>query len=106
MATTAGRSRRAVGTALTDGVRIGAVNVLVLELTSTVGKIGSGSGAPVPILDVVDGSGRFRALAGGSSVTGIWTKGDVNEPFVLRTDAGDQLRLEPGNTWVELPAPR
>lgn len=88
---------------MADGTRISAVNVLVLEVTAGLGKIGTGSGAPVPILDLVDGSGRFQALAGGTAVTGTWTKGDVNEPFRFRTDAGDDLLLAPGNTWVELP---
>ncbi|RIQ18249.1 DUF3048 domain-containing protein [Jiangella rhizosphaerae] len=88
---------------MAGGTGISAVNVLVLDVTATVGKIGTGSGAPVPILDLVDASGRFQAFAGGASVTGTWSKGDVNEPFQFRTDAGDELLLEPGNTWVELP---
>jgi hypothetical protein len=90
---------------MADGTRIGAVNVLVLHVASSIGKIGEGSGAPVPILHLVDSSGRFTALSGGHSVTGTWSKADVNEPFELVTDAGAELLLAPGNTWVELPAP-
>lgn len=89
----------------TDGVQISAVNVLVLEVRSAMGKIGEGRGAPVPILELVDGSGSLTAFSGGQSVTGTWSKAGVNDPFVLRTDDGDELQLAPGNTWVELPAP-
>ncbi|HEX5997562.1 MAG TPA: DUF3048 domain-containing protein [Jiangellales bacterium] len=90
---------------MADGVQISAVNVLVLDVESRIGKIGEGSGAPVPILQFVDGSGEFTALAGGHSVTGTWSKAGVNEPFEFRTDSGGELRLTPGNTWVELPTP-
>jgi hypothetical protein len=89
---------------MADGTRISAANVLVLKVSSSVGKIGNASGAPVPILDLTNGSGRFVALAGGRSVKGTWTKGGVADKFVLRTDDGRPLLLAPGNTWVELPA--
>lgn len=86
-----------------DGVQVAAVNVVVLNVESQVGKLGSGGGAPVPILELVDSSGPLVALSGGQSVTGTWSKGGVNDPFEFRTDAGEELRLAPGNTWVELP---
>lgn len=86
-----------------DGIRVSATNVLVLKVSSSVGKIGTGSGAPVPILKLTNGSGRFVALAGGHSVAGTWSKGPVTDAFVLRTDSGQPLLLAPGNTWVEMP---
>lgn len=88
-----------------DGVQVSAVNVLVLDVATETGKIGEGGGAPVPILQLVDGSGDFVALAGGHSVTGTWSKAEVDDPFVFRTDGGEELQLSPGNTWVELPTP-
>jgi hypothetical protein len=90
---------------MVDGTQVGTVNILVLEVASSMGKIGEGRGAPVPILQLVDSSGRFVALSGGHSVTGTWSKAGVNEPFELHTDSGEELELSPGNTWVELPAP-
>jgi hypothetical protein len=89
---------------MADGTRISAANVLVLKVSSSVSKIGKGSGAPVPILKLTNGSGRFVALAGGHSVKGTWTKAGVSDRFMLRTDDGNPLLLAPGNTWVELPA--
>lgn len=47
-----------------DGTRVSATNVLILEVASSVRKIGDGRGAPVPVLDLVDSSGPFVALAG------------------------------------------
>ena len=88
-----------------DGVQVSAVNVLVLDVESRIDKIGEGSGAPVPILQFVDGSGEFVALAGGHSVTGTWSKAGVNDPFEFRTEGGAELHLSPGNAWVELPTP-
>jgi hypothetical protein len=88
-----------------DGVQVSAINVLVLDVAATTGKIGEGRGAPVPILQLVDGSGDFVALAGGQSVAGTWSKAGVDDPFVFRTDGGSELRLSQGNTWVELPTP-
>lgn len=90
---------------MADGTRIGAANVLVMKVASHVGKIGTGSGAPVPILSLEDGHGTFVALARGHSVTGTWSKGALTDRFVLRTDDGEPLELAPGKTWVELPAP-
>jgi hypothetical protein len=89
----------------TEGTQVGAVNVLILQVGSETRKIGAGSGAPVPVLDLIDASGEFVALAGGRSVTGTWSKAGVDEPFQLRTDDAENLLLSPGNTWVELSAP-
>ena len=88
-----------------DGAQVEADNVLVLSVPSRVEKLRPGSGAPVPVPQLVDESGSFVALAGGNAVRGTWSKGDVNEPFELRTDEGEELLLAPGTTWVELPEP-
>ena len=90
---------------MADGTRIRAANVLVLEVDSHVGKVGTAGGAPVPILSLEDGHGPFVALARGHSITGTWSKGALTDRFVLTTDAGQPLELSPGTTWVELPAP-
>jgi Protein of unknown function (DUF3048) N-terminal domain/Protein of unknown function (DUF3048) C-terminal domain len=89
----------------TQGTQVGAVNVLILDVASETRRIGEGSGAPVPVLELIDASGQFVALAGGRSVSGTWSKAGANEPFRLRTDDGGDLLLAPGNTWVELAAP-
>ncbi|HEX2705231.1 MAG TPA: DUF3048 C-terminal domain-containing protein, partial [Candidatus Lustribacter sp.] len=89
---------------MADGRQIFATNVLVLRVGSDLGKIGTASGAPVPILDLIDGSGSLVLLSQGRQVKGTWTKAGVNDPFVL-TAKGKPLLLAPGNTWVEMPTP-
>lgn len=88
-----------------DGTRISATNVLVLTVQSATEKLAPGAGAPVPVLQLIDSSGRLTAFAGGHAVHGSWSKGDVGDPFMLRADNGEPLLLAPGPTWVELPAP-
>lgn len=86
-----------------DGTQVSAANVLVLSVRAEVQKLRPGAGAPVPVLQLVDASGSFVALAGGSSVRGTWWKEEVNDPFRLVTADGEELLLAPGSTWVELP---
>lgn len=81
-----------------DGTQVSATTVLVLEVESVLER-------DLPVLQVIDRSGELWALSGGSVVRGTWSKGAVDEPFVLRTESGEPLLLAPGNTWVELPAP-
>lgn len=87
-----------------DGTRISATNVLVLTVDSVTQKLAPGAGAPVPVLQLINSSGRLTAFAGGHAVHGTWSKGDVDDPFVLSADSGEPLLLAPGTTWVELPA--
>lgn len=89
----------------TEAVQVSATNVLVLEVGSLTQKLSEGGGAPVPVLQLVDGTGSFLALSGGHRVTGTWSKAAVDRPFRLTTTAGDPLMLAPGATWVEMPAP-
>ncbi len=88
-----------------DGVQIHATNVLILDAESVTEKLAPGTGSPVPVVQLIDASGPLLALTAGGAVHGTWSKGAVDEPFVLRTGTGEPLLLAPGNTWVELPAP-
>jgi hypothetical protein len=83
-----------------DGSRVGATNVLVLEVASRPAE----ESASVPVLQLVDASGPLWALAGGRVVPGTWSKGGVDDLFVLTTRTGEPLLLAPGITWVELPS--
>jgi len=80
------------------GVQVSATTVLVLEVDSVLER-------DLPVLQLIDRSGALWALSGGSVVRGTWSKGAVDEPFVLRTQTDQPLLLAPGTTWVELPAP-
>lgn len=48
------------------------------------------------------GSGEAFVFTGGSYVHGTWTRADRLAPFTLADDAGRQIELTPGRTFVEL----
>lgn len=78
-----------------------ATNVLVLRVTTRNTGAKDSAGAPVPET-VLTGSGELVQFSGGQMVSGTWSKGGDNEPFVFRDSAGLPLLLTPGTTWVEL----
>jgi hypothetical protein len=41
-------------------------------------------------------------LAGGHAVRARWSKSDASSPLALTDTAGDELRVPPGRTWIEL----
>ncbi|MDG2478902.1 MAG: DUF3048 C-terminal domain-containing protein, partial [Aquiluna sp.] len=38
----------------------------------------------------------------GYYVKGSWSKGGIEDPIQLHTEAGQELKLAVGNTWVEM----
>ena len=90
---------------LADGDRVTADAVLVIAAAWEMGKIGSGSHAPDPIVDIVDAEGTFHYLQGGRVVKGTWKKGAVDERFSFTLADGSPLLMAPGRTWVEMPSP-
>jgi hypothetical protein len=38
----------------------------------------------------------------GYYIKGSWSKGDSEDPIRLHTEAGEELKLAIGNTWVEM----
>ncbi|HEV7948254.1 MAG TPA: DUF3048 domain-containing protein [Glaciihabitans sp.] len=95
-ATTLGWSRSQDGVADldTDGISISATNVVTLRVPVTVSE-------DIPKSELI-GSGEAWVSSGGFTVHATWSKSTATEPFVLTDDAGAPIRLEPGNTWVEL----
>jgi hypothetical protein len=41
-------------------------------------------------------------VSGGKSVEIEWSKASELEPVVLKTAAGEDIKLTPGQTWIEL----
>ncbi|HSN43137.1 MAG TPA: DUF3048 domain-containing protein [Propionibacteriaceae bacterium] len=91
---------------LANGVRVAPDNVLVIRATQTYEKLVSGRGGVEPVQGIVDGKGSFFYFNGGRGVTGTWTKAAVNQPFSFVLDNGTPLAMAPGQTYVELVAPR
>ena len=51
------------------------------------------------------GTGRLQVLTGGKLIDGTWSRPDIAHPAKLLDAAGAEIRLAPGQTWVELPEP-
>lgn len=85
------------GTADLDeaGARIAATNVIILRVGI------DWRYSPVPDTMIVGGGEAFVANAG-RVLHGSWSKASRDEPIVLKADDGSEMRIAPGNTWIEL----
>lgn len=83
------------------GDRLAARNVVVIEVVSFDSGFNAQTGAPVPDLRL-EGEGDGLVATGGRSVPVTWSKESRDEPLVLTGPDGEDVRLAPGNTWVEL----
>lgn len=94
---------------LKDGSRVTADNVMVIFSETLegrinhAGKITKGGSHAERIYKIINASGKFHYAHGGKYVSGTWTKGEVNEPFVFTLDDGKPLKVAPGRTYIELP---
>ncbi|WP_170245493.1 DUF3048 domain-containing protein [Microbacterium saccharophilum] len=77
------------------GAQLRATNVVVLQVAI------DWSYGIVPRTVMVD-SGDAWVSTGGSVIRGRWSKQSQTSPIALTNAAGGEIRLAPGNTWVEL----
>jgi hypothetical protein len=80
----------------TDGVQLGAKNVVVMFGTYQ-GGVGT-EGAQAQLL----GRGNAWVFTAGKVVTGQWSRPTNTRPAQLRDAHGQTIRLTPGQTWVEI----
>ncbi|WP_181243415.1 DUF3048 domain-containing protein [Glaciihabitans tibetensis] len=78
----------------TAGSPYGATNVLVLRVPVTVEQ-------DIPKSELV-GTGEAWVSSGGHTVHATWSKTAAAEKITLVDDAGAQILLAPGNSWIEL----
>lgn len=78
-----------------SGKRLQATNVVVLKVAI------DWSYGIVP-RTVMVGTGDAWVSTGGSVIRGRWSKQSQTAPIALTNAAGGDIRLAPGNTWVEL----
>jgi len=91
------REQNGVPARVTGDGRIGAANVVVLEVRHYVGESG------YPETDVV-GSGRAIVLRDGQRYPASWDKPTATSPLRLLTaDGSEVFALKPGRTWIHLP---
>ncbi|MFC8800012.1 DUF3048 domain-containing protein [Promicromonospora sp. NPDC057138] len=85
-----------------DGRRHSARNVLVLSTQVFNTKWVDPAGSPVPETRLAGQSGSGTLYSMGHGVPVRWSKKDHNSPIVLKTGNGGEVKLDPGNTWIEL----
>jgi hypothetical protein len=49
------------------------------------------------------GEGKLQVFTGGKVIAGTWKRPDKAKPAVLLDATGAEIKLTPGQTWVELP---
>lgn len=78
-----------------DGSQLSATNVVVLQVSidRTYGY--------VPKTTMVS-SGKAWVFIAGRYISANWSKASQTAPIVLTDDAGAEVLLAPGNTWIEL----
>lgn len=85
----------------TAGARHSASNVLIIgaQMRDTGTRDPAGTAVPETILV---GSGEGVLMSGGQSVPITWSKASVGDLMVLTGADGAEVKLEQGNTWVQL----
>jgi hypothetical protein len=88
--------------------QLSASNVIIQWIPYITSAIVTGEGAgadggPIPEGEFV-GSGTAWYLSGGAIVKGTWTRSSITAQTVYRDSGGTKISLQPGRTWVELPA--
>ena len=85
----------------TDGNRLAAHNVVLLDVEQVSSPWRDPAGNPVPE-QVIVGSGTGLVASGGRYVEVTWSKDSEAAPLVLTGADGQEIRLEQGSTWVQL----
>jgi hypothetical protein len=86
------------------GEKVVAANVVVLVVEEIETGRTDSAGAPVPDFNVL-GSGPAVVFREGEALSGRWERGRLVDFFRLFTEAGDEIYLAPGTTWIHLVSP-
>ena len=80
-----------------DGVPIVVTNLVVMET-----RYVPNAADPTSIDAITTGEGPVGVLIGGRRFEGTWARETAEDPYEFRTDDGDVIVLEPGQTWITL----
>jgi hypothetical protein len=83
------------------GHRFHPATLLVLTVRTKDAGYRDPAGNPVPET-VLAGAGDALLLHKGRVVKARWHKGTMRQPLTLTTQSGQQLKVPPGHTWIEL----
>jgi hypothetical protein len=83
-----------------SGTRIAPANVVVMSV-----EYRRSPADPISPEAVTVGEGDVLAFTGGNVIAGRWLRPDPSKPATLIDQAGAEIFLTPGRTWVELSRP-
>jgi len=100
------RTQNGTPDVMTDGTRIKADNVVIMQIR--IGSTGirdvAGNASP---LDITTGSGKVWILRDGKWIVGTWKRPGIGSALRFVDATGAAIPLAPGRTWIELlPRPR
>lgn len=84
-----------------NGDQVVAKNVIVMEVEHDNSFIDHKYGA-IPKAKIVNNTGVAHIFSEGFYIKATWSKGETNEPIVLKLEDGSSVKLAPGNTWIEM----
>ena len=80
-----------------EGVQLAPKNVVVMFVNYLGGAGTEGAEAELT------GTGNAWVFTAGREIKGHWSRPDKAKPAVLTDASGNEIRLTPGQTWVDLP---
>ena len=86
---------------LEGDVQVAARNVVIQFVKIRYTGIYDVAGSPSPEAITV-GSGKAYVLRNGTVMAGKWVRSSEDDLTTFETKSGDEIKLTPGNTWVEL----
>lgn len=91
------------GTPMTaeNGAPVAVDNVVIQQVLVTDSDIVDVAGFPSPEVKLV-GRGRAWVLRDGRLIVGRWRRDSLDEATIFETNAGDEISLAPGTTFVQL----
>ena len=100
------RTQNGTPDVMTDGTRVKADNVVIMQIR--IGSTGirdvAGNASP---LDITVGSGKVWILRDGKWIVGTWKRPGIGSSLRFVDATGAPILLHPGHTWIELlPRPR
>jgi hypothetical protein len=95
------RSHGTVPHTLENGDQVSAKNVVIQVVKTKQGPVSDVNGVVSPEV-IPTGSGKATVCRNGHCIQGTWKRPKVSDLTVFEDRSGDQIPLQPGNTWVEL----
>jgi len=86
---------------LESGDQVSVANVVVQVVEVHAGEIIDAAGNPSPEVTLT-GSGKAFVFRDAQVVVGRWERADLSDITTFTTKAGEEIKLAPGRTWVEL----